>query len=178
MNPNNFVRFQYFLPKFCIHVSEIKQIFHSLHAIIDFKVPFYKICVKNLQTLSKLGKKTRDITLKNSLFRTSNLNYFVSFQYFLLKFGLHVHEIKIHFLFSSYYHKLLKIKKLFRKKNQFFTIFLIFCNFLPIWNPYDFLTFYWILLKLGMLIPPIALNFSYFQCCNQLFKAKKFYKKI
>ena len=83
-----------------------------------------KIFCRKCQKLAK--KKTRDITNKNSLFRTSNPNIFVSFQNFLLKFGMHVSEIKIHFLLSSCYHKFLKTKQLLRKKKQFFTLFLIF----------------------------------------------------
>ena len=44
--------------------------------------------------------KTREITNKNSLFITSNLDNFVSFQYFPMKFGMYVPDIKQSFLFS------------------------------------------------------------------------------
>ena len=70
---------------------------------------------KKLSKLVKIWPKKlkKGITNKNSLFRTSNPNIFVSFQYFLLKFGTHVPEIEIHLLFSSCYIKISKTKKLF-----------------------------------------------------------------
>ena len=43
---------------------------------------------------------TGEISNKNNLFRTSNLNNFVSFQYFLMKFGMQVPDVKqIFFIF-------------------------------------------------------------------------------
>ena len=91
---------------------------------------------------------------------------------------MHVHEIKIHFFFPLMLSSIFEYKKVILKKHQYFTIFLIFCNFLPIWNPNNFFTFYWILLKLSMLIPLIAFYFLNFQCCYQLPIEKKLFKKI
>ena len=68
---------------------------------------------------------------------------------------------------------ILKDKKATKQKQQFFTFFHIFAHFLQTLDLHNFANFYWILLKFGMQISLIALNFFHFQCCYQLSKAKK-----
>ena len=63
------------------------------------------------------------------------------------------------------------------KKQQFFTFFHLLALFLPTLDPCNFVSFYRILLKFGMLIPLIAIYFCYYQCYYQLSKAKKLFKK-
>ena len=147
---------------------------------LDFRnidAKFQQKILKTYKDIRVWSSERLLLTNKNSLFGTSNPKIFLSFQNFLLKFGMHVPDIKIHFLFSSCYHKFSKTKKWFRRKKQFFTLFLIFCNYRPTWSPDDFFIFYWIFLKFGMLVSLIAFYFFYFQCCYQLSKAKKLLKK-
>ena len=82
-----------------------------------------------------------EITNKNSLFRTSNLNNFVSFQYFLTKFGMQVPYIKQSFLFHSCYINLSKTKKLLRKNKNFFNFFIFLPVFLKLWTHVTFSIF-------------------------------------
>ena len=101
---------------------------------LDFRNTDAKFQQKILKTYKDIRVWSSErllLTNKNSLFRTSNPKIFLSFQNFLLKFGMHVPEIKIHFLFSSCYHKFSKTKKWLRRKKQFFTLFLIFCKYRP-----------------------------------------------
>ena len=64
--------------------------------------------------------------------------------------------------------------KSYQAKTAVFRIFSYFHRFfLQTFDLHNFLNFHWILLKLSMLIPLIAIYFFYFQCCYQLSKAKK-----
>ena len=106
-------------------------------------------------------------------FLPNSPNNFVSFQYILLKFGMHVHDIKIHFLFSTYYHNFLKIKKYWEKTSIFHNI----SSFLQFSADLELSWLFLFLLDL-VVIPLSAFYFFYFQCCYQLSKAKKLFKKI
>ena len=77
---------------------------------------------------------TGEISNKNNLFRTSNLNNFVSFQYFLMKFGMQVPDIKQIYLLSSWYNNSPKTKKLLGKISNFFNFFHIFALFWKLWT--------------------------------------------
>ena len=83
----------------------------------------------------------REITNKNSLFRTSNLNNFVSFQYFLMKFCMQVPEIKLHFFFSSCYYNFWETKKLYRKNSNFWHFFTFSPFFCKLWTLITFSIF-------------------------------------
>ena len=109
-------------------------------------------------------------------FRTSNLSNFVSFQNFLMKFGMHVLLIKQNFLFSLCCHKFSIIKKLLRKN----TIFSLFFAFFSIFSDFEHLQlcrFLFDLIEIWYADLSYCILIFSLQCGYQLSKIKKLFKK-
>ena len=87
-------------------------------------------------------KKIRN-NVKNCFFSTSNPHIFVSFQNFLLKFGMHVPEIKIHFFIFFILSYIFKNKSYLEKKRNFSHNFLFFAITGQLGTPMTFSFFIW-----------------------------------